>query len=225
MHNGTADGSFESSPQHDGQKEQGGIQHLRLSDDRMCNWQDAALGQQRATDIQQDWMIWPHEDWSWAWYVTETMHEDNVIECLEEGRVVYVKTWLMDHQVGWQHGPRTIRLREQDEMQEWRLLCYETWSDIIPWRNRIDIYVVQPRPPRIRYDEATTEHLILSLHLQDPDRRFRSAGIVSIISTGEVQRQCIVAIQEETSTYDILVQSGLCGDERRAGEGFSIEGT
>ena len=196
MHNGIAEGSFESSPHQAGQEEQGGIQHLRLCDNRTCTWQDAALGQHRAADTQQERMIWPTEDWSWAWYVKDTLHEDNVIECFEEGRVVYLKTWLMDHQVGRQHGPRTIRLREQDEMQEWRLLCYETWSDIIPWRSRLDIHVVQPRPPRIRFDEATTDHLILSLHLQDPNRRFRSAGIASFISIGNVQRQCIVAIQE-----------------------------
>ena len=225
MHNGIAEGSLESSPYQDSQEEQGGIQRLRLSDNRTCNWHEAALGQYRTMDIQQERMFWPTEDWSWAWYVTETLYEDNVIECLEEGRVVYLKTWLMDHQVGRQHGPRTIRLREQDEMQEWRTLCYETWSDLIPWRNRFDIYVVQSRPPRIRFDEATTDHLILSLHLQDPNRRFRTAGIVSFISNGEVQRQCIVATQEETSTHDILIQSGLCGDERSTGGEYNIDGT
>ena len=224
MTNGVVGVMHDNLTQHDSRGRQEGIRELRLRENRECDLHHRAYGDQWEDATTQEMTLWPNEDWSWAWHIAETLHNETVIECLEEGRVVYLKTWLMDHQVGVQHRARTVRLREQDGMQEWRLLCLEAWADLIPRRNRVDISVVQPRPPRTRFDEATTDHLVLSLHLQNPDWRFWMAGIVSLLSIEEVQRQCIVAIQEEASTYDVLVQSGLCGEEFRDTSRFSIEG-
>ena len=144
----------------------------------------------------------------WLFRLGDALQIGGDIECIDEGRVLYVRTWYVDHRDDQHYESGVVRLTEQDSYRDWYANIMETWSDTIPRWVRIDVTLVEPKPPRIRFDEATTEHILLTTFREEAQPARRIAGIVSVVIGGEVRRQCTVLHHEGASTREILDVSG-----------------
>ena len=174
-----------------------GLHHNSYFQGSQVHHEEARLGHERLPG-----------DALWLFRLGEALQVDGDIECIDEGRVLYVRTWYVDHRDGQHYESRVVRITEQDSFRDWYANIIETWSDTIPRLVRIDVTLVEPKPPRIRFDEATTEHILLTTFREEAQPARRIAGVVSVVIGGEVRRQCTVLYHEGASTSEILDASG-----------------
>ena len=95
---------------------------------------------------------------SW-WTQLRLLHERHgMIECLEEGNVIYVSSWYLHaNRLQQCHVPRALRFDQH--WHDWFDIIRETWHDHLQQDLPVDIGVVTPHPATIF--EGHVAHLIL----------------------------------------------------------------
>ena len=111
---------------------------------------------------------------SW-WNQLRSMHERlGQVECLEEGKVIYVSSWYL-HGHTRQRSPVSRTLRLGPDWSDWLELIKEVWQDQLRREQPVDIGLVMPHPPSTVF-QSHVAHLILC---QEVHPEVASVGIVS----------------------------------------------
>ena len=180
-----------------------GVKHTRLSDERdqttLCSREDMTQN-----EVPRDHLFEINEDTTWLTRLIETLHQEGTTENEDEGRVIYIRTWYMDHNDGVSHESRVVRLTEVDDIWWWQQDIAEAWQDLLPRHLAADFQLVHPRPPRTRSDEATTEHVILSVGRDTANTDHEVAGIISHQERDHFTDQFIVSFPSTLTSSDFV---------------------
>ncbi len=161
-----------------------------------------------------------NRDSTWMTNLIESLHQTNLVENEDEGRVIYVRTWFVNHLDGLTFASRVVRLQEADDIWWWQQDIAEAWQDVLPRLTNIEFSIVRPMPPRPRLDEATTEHVLLSVNREFATPDIQTAGIVSRILDSEVTDQVLMTLPA-TSTSTLICRMY----QRRHGTVLDLEET
>ena len=93
------------------------------------------------------------------WRLTRLCESTDLIECEEEGRIMYITVWFVHHrrQVRCAEG-RSARLHE--DPSTWLEDIADTWRESLDPHSEFVIHVVQPTPPCSRF-ECVQAHIII----------------------------------------------------------------
>ena len=96
------------------------------------------------------------------WRLINLRDRTDLIECEEEGRIMYVTVWFIHHlqRVRCDEG-RAARLQEDDT--EWLEAIIEPWTELLDPQQDFVIHIVQPTPSCNRF-ECVQAHLIIEQH-------------------------------------------------------------
>ena len=117
----------------------------------------------------------PINDW-WHESLKDIFQEHAVLEHEDEGPVLYVWTWMINHDTFvYCDSPRIVRLDQMDHL--WLHDLYEPWRDLLRNQAVTDISSLHPRPPH-------ASHTMDAVHLMIEQREPRAAGVVSALFHG-----------------------------------------
>ena len=161
---------------------------------------------------------------TWLTGLIETLHHTDLIENDDEGRVIYIRSWFINHLDDIPYASRVVRLREIDDIWWWQQDIAEAWHDVLPRLTNVEFTLVQPRPPRQSQDEVTTEHVIVTVNRADAPLATQNAGISSRSSTTGVTQQRLIVIPPVTSSREIYRRSQVITDENYDAVDFLLDG-
>ena len=135
------------------------------------------------------------------------LREANLVECEEEGQIMYIQTWLLHHRLRPRcHEGKPIRLTQDST----------NWLDeiVAPWIDELDhtlpfiIRVVNPTPPCHPLLECVQAHLIIE---QDERPRYVSALISFIIDiyADEGWQHLAFTLENFQNVRGVLLAAGL----------------
>lgn len=102
-------------------------------------------------------------------------HDEAVIECEEEGSVLYIWTWYIDHQA-FRHCPEPKIVRIGSARHEWPEKIYEPWLSLLNPRAVTNVAVVHAIPPHDAL-RIETLHIMIEQNPLEP----RAAAVLSAI--------------------------------------------
>ena len=111
----------------------------------------------------------------WQDAVADYFHDEAVIECEEEGSVLYIWTWYIDHQA-FRHCPEPKIVRIGSARHEWLEKIYEPWLSLLNPRAVTNVAVVHPIPPHDAL-RIETLHIMIEQNPLEP----RAAAVLSAI--------------------------------------------
>ena len=93
-------------------------------------------------------------------HLLEQLEDHGLIEVAEEGPILYVVTWLLNHpHFDICTAPRVLRLTGAFEL--WHHQFLMLWSDRLEEGRPVNFYLVFPQPPTTRMQPEIMPHLIL----------------------------------------------------------------
>jgi hypothetical protein len=116
----------------------------------------------------------------------EQLEEHGGTEMEEEGPVLYVSTWFLNHPHHRRcDNLRTVRLTGNFAL--WHQQLLKTWRDLLEEGQVVDFYVVFPQPPTTRMQPEHVPHVILVQRTGEGDRAAVITVLDSRIQTGQFQ--------------------------------------
>ena len=125
---------------------------------------------------------------SWGRNILHLLEEEGVVEDEEDGPVIMVSSFYIDHETHRFHDEPRI-LRFDHDYEEWEADVRFIWEDMVDNQAPLDIVIVRPEPPHIpfrgtvatvivhqhqRPDRAAC--LITAVHIMDPATTFRHSA-------------------------------------------------
>ena len=154
-----------------------------------------------------------HRD-RWLSDVQEYFERHHMIENEEEGPIIYIWTWLINHLTVPQCAtPRALRLHR--DVSQWTLQLLALWHDLFSYADVTQISVMHPRPPQagVRLDSL---HLLIE---QNPSEG-KAAAVLSTLFHGEMPVQMTQAAYSlsrwlcTADLIDVLEINPICDVQR-----------
>ena len=119
----------------------------------------------------------PVDNW-WHSQLKDVFAEHAVTEHEDEGSILYVWTWMINHET-FQYcaHPRIVRLDQMDHL--WLHDLYEPWRDVLQSHVVTDLRLLHPRPPHASHT-IDTVHMMIEQNPREP----RAAGVISALFHG-----------------------------------------
>jgi len=167
--------------------------------------------------------------------IMEQLEEHGGIEVEEEGPVLYVNTWFLNHPVHRSCAQfRTVRIA--GNFEAWHQQFLRRWSDLLEDGQPVDFYVVDPQPPTTRMQPTCLPHLLLLQRTPEDER----AAVITVVDSRDpaasfqhsahflpritLKEHVIVAIDKVPACYPQLseLQCMIWHGDRQLPEGLHI---
>lgn len=102
---------------------------------------------------------------SWWRKLLELHDRHGVIECLEEGKVIYVCSWYL-HGITLRNSQESRPVRLTEQWRDWLTLFQDVWHDRLLLGLPVELGVVQPHPPASVF-QGHVAHVILGQDMHD----------------------------------------------------------
>ena len=134
------------------------------------------------------------------WRLTRLCESTDLIECEEEGRIMYITVWFVHHrrQVRCAEG-RSARLHE--DPSTWLEDIADTWRESLDPHSEFVIHVVQPTPPCSRF-ECVQAHIII-------EQSERQSHTICLISSLDERRSTDAWTHSAFSTSTLQSAAGI----------------
>jgi hypothetical protein len=134
------------------------------------------------------------------WRLIHLRDRTDLIECEEEGRIMYVTVWFIHHlrRVRCDEG-RAVRLQEDDT--DWLEAIAEPWWEVLDPQHDFVIHVVQPTPSCSRF-ECVQAHIII-------EQYERPGYTTCLVSTLDERRSADNWIHQAYSTTVLQNAAGI----------------
>ena len=167
--------------------------------------------------------------------IMEQLEENGATETEEEGPVLYVNTWFLNHPTH-RSCPHYRTVRITGEFGTWHQQFLRTWRDLLEEGQPVDFHVVEPQPPTTRMQPACLPHLILLQRTPEDER----AAVITLVDSRDpaasfqhtahfipritVKEHVIVAIDRVEACYPQIsdLQCMIWHGERQLPEGLHI---
>jgi hypothetical protein len=112
---------------------------------------------------------------SWGQNILQLLEEEGEVSDEEEGPVIMVSSFYIDHETHRFHDKPRI-LRFDQEYQEWEADVRFIWEDMVDNQASLDIVIVRPEPPHIPF-RGTVATVIVHQHY----RADRAACLITAV--------------------------------------------
>ena len=111
-------------------------------------------------------------------HLVEQLEEHGAVEMEEEGPILYVTTWFLNHPLQSScRASRTVRLTQNFAL--WHQQFLRAWSDLLEEGVMVNFYIVFPQPPATRMQPEHMPHIILLQRSPEGGR----AAIITVLDT------------------------------------------
>jgi len=144
-------------------------------------------------------------------HLVEQLEEHGGIEMEEEGPVLYVTTWLLNHPMQSQcRASRTVRLTQNFAL--WHQQFLRAWTDLLEEGVFVNFYIVFPQPPATRMQPEHLPHIILLQRSPEGAR----AAVLTVLDTRNPEQglqhsaHFLHTITSKAELIDVVDKNEVC---------------